>query len=339
MMGYLGSALRRRDNSPPLVILDTRGPHHIALAPLHFARALCRIVWLTATRRMGVLHVNLASRGSVMRKIVVVGLARALGIPYFIHLHGADFVGFFASVPSLFQGMIRWMFRGADATVVLGEAWRRFAVETLGVAPERIRVIYNGAPEPLRLNAPNTDELPIILFLGRVDPTKGMPEILEALARPEVLARPWRLGAAGIGDLAAFGARAAALGLGDRVTFTGWVGREAVEDLIVSATFLLLPSHMEGLPVAVIEAHAHGLPVIASPVGSTAEIVRDGETGLLVAPGDVDALAAAIIRMLDEPDLRRHLAAGARRLFRARLDAEIVAAEFADLYATVGRWS
>ncbi len=339
MMGYLDTALRHRKDSPHLIILDTRGADHILLAPLHFARALGQITWLAATGRISVLHVNLASRGSTLRKAVVVGLARTLRIPYFIHLHGADFVGFFGSAPHFAKAVIRWMFHGAAATVVLGDAWRRFAISTLGVAPQRIKVIYNGAPEPTRLNAPSAGDTPIILFLGRIDPSKGMPELLEALARPEVMARGWRVVAAGLGDIETYASRAAALGLGERITFTGWVGRETVEDLIISATFLVLPSYVEGLPVAVIEAHAHGLPVIASPVGATAEIVRDGETGLLVPPGDVDALAAAMVRLLDDPDLRQRLAEGARRLFRARLDVDIVAAAFADLYATVGRWS
>jgi glycosyltransferase involved in cell wall biosynthesis len=339
MIAYLQSSLRRRPGAPSLVIVDTRGPHHIALAPLYFARALAQIGWIAARGRMGVLHVNLASNGSTWRKAVVVAMARTFRMTYIVHLHGADFVGFYNRVPNAIRRLIRWMFAGAVATVVLGDSWRTFAVEHLKVPAERVHVIYNGAPSPARLNAPNPDETPILLFLGRVDPSKGMPEIVEALARPEVRSRPWRVVAAGIGDIPHYQERAAELGIADRITFTGWVGRQTVEELMERATLLLLPSRYEGLPVAVIEAHAFGLPVIASPVGATAEIVRDGETGLLVPPGDVDALAAAIVRMLDDPALRRRLGAGGRRLFEERLDSDTIAGEFERLYAAIGRWS
>ena len=337
MIAYLQSALRAIPEAPRLVILDTRGPRHIAFAPLYFARALGQIACLALRGRIGVLHVNLASNGSTWRKAIVVALARALGVTYIVHLHGADFRGFYASTPDFVQAAIRWMFHGAEAVVVLGEAWRRFASTTLKVPPARIRVIYNGAPRPARLNAPSADGPPVLLFLGRIDESKGMPELVAALARPDLKARPWRLVAAGIGEIPRFRAEAEARGIGARIDFLGWVGRERVEELLVGATMLLLPSRYEGLPVAVIEAHAHAVPVIACPVGATDEIVIDGETGLLVPPGDPDRLADAIVRMLDDPALRRRLGAAGRRLFEDRLDADRTAADFARLYAEVGR--
>ena len=336
MIAYLQTALRGIPGAPPLVILDTRGPRHIAFAPLYFARSLWQIAMLAARRRIGVLHVNLASNGSTWRKLIVVAEARALGLTYIVHLHGADFRGFYASVPGFVKAAIRWMFHGGDAVVVLGQAWKRFAVDTLRVDPARVRVIYNGAPAPARMNAPS-GAVPVLLFLGRIDESKGMPELVAALSRPDLKGRPWRLVAAGIGEIARFRAEADARGIGERVDFLGWVGRERVEELLVEATMLVLPSRYEGLPVAVIEAHAHGAPVIACPVGATDEIVIDGETGLLVPPGDPDRLADAIVRLLDDPALRFRLGAAGRRLFEDRLDADRIAADFARLYAEVGR--
>lgn len=339
MIAYLQASLARRPGAPRLVIVDTRGPHHIALAPFYFARALGQIALLAARGRIGLVHVNLASNGSTVRKAIVIALLKALRQPYLLHLHGADFMGFFRRVPAPARAVIRAMFRGARASVVLGDVWRAFALGEVRADPARVHVIYNGAPRPARGAEPAAEPVPLILFLGRIDASKGMPELIEALADPALATRPWRLVCAGVGDIRSYRARAEALGVAERVTFTGWVGRLEVEDLLRRARFLVLPSRVEGLPVAVIEALAHGVPAIATPVGATAEIVVDGETGLLVRPGDPKGLAAAMARLLDDDALRRRLSVGGRALFDAKLDAEAIAGRFDALYRAVGRWT
>ena len=99
-----------------------------------------------------------------------------------------------------------------------------------------------------------------------------------------------------------------ALGLGDRFVMLGY--RDDAPRLMAAADLFVLASSHEGLPVAVMEAFALGVPVVATAVGGVAEAVTDGESGLLVAPGDPTALAEAILRATD-PVLRAHLAAGA----------------------------
>jgi glycosyltransferase involved in cell wall biosynthesis len=98
--------------------------------------------------------------------------------------------------------------------------------------------------------------------------------------------------------------------LGDRFVFLG--DRDDVPDLLASFEVFAYPSHFEGLCVAVIEAQAAGVPVVATPVGGIPENVVEGESGIVVPPGDPDALAAAISRLLDDPDLARALAERAR---------------------------
>jgi glycosyltransferase involved in cell wall biosynthesis len=103
------------------------------------------------------------------------------------------------------------------------------------------------------------------------------------------------------------------LGLDRRVRFLGSVPRDSVLRLFCAADASVLPSAWENFPHTVVEALAVGCPVIASAVGGVPEVVRDGENGLLVAPGDASALAAAIERFFGDAELRERLRGAAAR--------------------------
>jgi len=97
-----------------------------------------------------------------------------------------------------------------------------------------------------------------------------------------------------------------------RVKLLGWVEGSAKAGLLDQAGVFLLPSYNEGLPVALLEAMAHGVPVVATRVGAIPDAVTDGETGYLIEPGDVDALVDRVSRLLADPDHAARLASRAR---------------------------
>jgi glycosyltransferase involved in cell wall biosynthesis len=109
--------------------------------------------------------------------------------------------------------------------------------------------------------------------------------------------------------------RAAALGVAERVTFHGALGHDEVERLYAQADVFCLPSFAEGLPVVLLEAMAHGIPVVATRITGVPEAVTDGVEGLLVSPARPDELAAALVRIAADPDLAARMGeAGARRI-------------------------
>jgi glycosyltransferase involved in cell wall biosynthesis len=125
------------------------------------------------------------------------------------------------------------------------------------------------------------------------------------------------------------------LGLDDRVRFLG--RREDAADLLAACDVFVLPSRLEGLGVAALEAMAARRPVVASAVGGLAEAIVDGETGLLVPPDDVDALATALVRLVDDAVLRDRLgSAGPQRIADAYSAQQMVDA-YAALYRDVVR--
>ena len=210
--------------------------------------------------------------------------------------------------------------------------------ERFGVPDERIAVIPNavatGAPAPfdaaLRRSLGAADGTPLVLTTARLEPQKGLPYLLDAAT---MVPDASFVVAGGGPDRGALEARIAALGLANRVCLLGH--RDDVHRLLAVADLFVLPSLNEGLPLSVMEAMAAGVPVIATSAGGTAEIVRDGVTGMLVPPGDAQALADAIRALLTDRARSTRLAAAGRDLVEREHSASAMAAATARLYEEV----
>jgi len=320
MMLYLMDEWARRGDTRPVRVVDTRGAGGVLSGAVRFLGALLSMTAQRATGQVALVHAHMTTRGSVLRKGILCSLAWLLGLPVVVHMHGADFFEFYEARPASQQRLIGWALRRARHVVVLGESWRRFLIDRVGLDAGRVSVVLNGVAAPPARPVRRPGRPVRILFLGRIGDRKGVPELLQALALPALPALGWTATIAGDGEVGRLAGMALALDLGDRVSLPGWVGREAAQALLAQADILVLPSHHEALPIAVIEALAHGVAVVATPVGAVPEILADERDALLVPPGDVAALAQAMARFIEDPALRERLAASGHRVFLDRLD-------------------
>jgi glycosyltransferase involved in cell wall biosynthesis len=318
VMAALKGELERDPRGTAASFGATRGAGSVVLSPFHLARFLAQMVAMRTRRALDLVHINLASNGSTHRKMVVAGLARTLGVPYVLHLHGGDYPNFWRDDGSALSRRIRRLFAGAARIVVLGETWRKFVILRAPEVGDRVVIVPNAAAQPT-LKHVGGGERAHILFLGRLNDMKGAPQLGEALSRMRDLPN-WRATLAGDGHVEAARAKTTEYGLADRVDLPGWVGPDRVAELIATADILVLPSFIENLPLSIIEAMASGVAVVATPVGAVPDIVHDGETGLLVSVGDVDALTTALTRLVNDPALRLRLGAAGLALHRERLD-------------------
>ena len=160
------------------------------------------------------------------------------------------------------------------------------------------------------------------LYMAWVETFKGFPELLEACGRLAGEGRDFRLIVCGGGALLA-GAQGECerLGCAEQVEIRGWTFGEAKAAALAAADVLVLPSHSEGMPNAVLESMAAGLAAIATRVGGVPTLIEDGQTGLLVDKQDVDQLTAAMARLIDDRALVATL--GAAALARARRNHDI----------------
>jgi glycosyltransferase involved in cell wall biosynthesis len=183
-----------------------------------------------------------------------------------------------------------------------------------GVRSDRVSVLPNPSPRIPELAPRETLRAafgmdgPTLVFAGRLTAQKALGDALVAVSRSNGVA----LLIAGDGDQREpLEARVVELGLGPRVRFLGPLSRDRVIELFRAADASILSSSWENFPHTVVEALSTGTPVLATSVGGVAEVVHDGENGLLVEPGDVDGLAGAIARFFGDAGLRERLQAAA----------------------------
>jgi glycosyltransferase involved in cell wall biosynthesis len=217
---------------------------------------------------------------------------------------------------------LRLLSRGVGRYIAVSGAIAHELAERFGWPADKIEVVYNAvdlarfelsAPAGLREELGGREGVPLILTPARLDEQKGHDVLFQAAAEvPEA-----RFVLAGEGPLRGqLEAEVAQLGLTERVLFLG--RREDVPQLLASCDVFALPSLYEGSSLAVLEAMAARRAVVSSAIGGTAELIADGEDGLLVPPGDAPALATALRRLLADASLRADFAGKAR----ARAEAE-----------------
>jgi glycosyltransferase involved in cell wall biosynthesis len=321
MASLRGEAERQSQPALRIRFAATRGTGHIAFSIWHMVLFIARMLGLRLAGRLDVLHLNLAIQGSTWRKLILAAVARLLGVPYVLHLHGSEYQAFWTSEATRRNRAIIWLFSHAARVIVLGTVWRNFVLSRLPELGSRVIVVPNAAPRP-PMEHRGGGSLVHILFLGRVGDRKGVPQLGEALAR--MRADPsWRATIAGDGHVDAARRKAAELSLTDRVDIPGWVGPDKVADLIAGADIMVLPSFHENLPISIIEAMAAGLAVVATPVGAVEDIITDQVNGLLVPPGDIDALTVALRLLVADRSLRGRLGNAAREFHREQLDMEL----------------
>lgn len=231
----------------------------------------------------------------------------------------------------------RWMRRlkpvlaaGYACHVAVGEQAARDIERYGGLRPGSVRTIPVGV-EAFALERRDRDRTrPRIGTIARLDPVKNIDHLLRALARlPDV-----ELEIVGDGpDRARLTALADELGVADRARFAGW--SEDARAWLGRWDAFVLPSSFEGLPLAIVDAMLAELPVIATPVGSVGEAIRHERTGLLVAVGDPEGLAAAIRRVLEDPALAQRLGTAARAHALAHYTAPTMARAYEALYAEI----
>jgi glycosyltransferase involved in cell wall biosynthesis len=243
---------------------------------------------------------------------------------------------------------VRWAVRAgnalADRVMVNAEAIARFVAAEESCPRSRMTLVPNGVgDETLAAPADRAAaraalglpaDAPVVGALSRLTWKKGVTHLVAAAPRLLEAVPDARVVVAGDGELRGeLEAQARALGVGDRVRFLGT--RRDPLALLAAIDVLALPSVVEGMSNALLEAMARGRPVVATDVGGNPEVVVDGETGFVVPAGDPERLAAAVGKLLQAPELAAEMGAAGRRRVEARYRAAHMVAAVERLYDEV----
>jgi glycosyltransferase involved in cell wall biosynthesis len=295
-------------------------------------RAWAVFVSMLATSRVLLVHAHVASDASFWRKSLFLLVAFTARVPVIFHMHGAEFIAYWRRGGPLRRAAIRQVLTRSETVVALSESWR---TDLLAIAP-RAHIVVIPNPVEIQAVASHFRRPGRLLFLGRIGERKGSYDLLEALALLKPRHPNIELMCGGDGELDRFSAQARALDVAGQVRLLGWVRGAAKRRHFARASIFVLPSHFEGLPMALLEAMSSGIAVISTPVGGIPELVRDEVDGLLVPPGKPRALAEAIERLLLDSRLRDSLGASARERVETRYSLSVVVERIETVYLSLG---
>jgi glycosyltransferase involved in cell wall biosynthesis len=302
-----------------------------------FVVSLPKFVYYLVFERPDVVHLQVASYGSFFRKFILSVIARAFCVPVVTHIHGGQFHEFYANSPKIVQKAVRHMLGHSSAVIALGNTW---AERLTAIQPSaRVVVIPNSVRPAGAVGQPKECEPVGVVFVGRVEEQKGTFSLIEAwhqMVGNHERGRPARLTLVGDGDVERAHALVRELGLEHEVNLTGWVTPVEVQRILRSSQVLVLPSHIEGQPMAILESMANGLCIIASPVGGIPNLI-DESCGILVPPGDVASLASALGEVVQDEQTRVRLGTAALQRVRDEFDVDVIWRRFDQLYHTVSR--
>jgi glycosyltransferase involved in cell wall biosynthesis len=336
--GFVAAQVNRSRHSPLVVSRDgwvNRDTfpvrHGVALnavrdrAPERWKYAALRLQLqpTLALRRVDLIHVHF---GYAAKDVLDVVRHR----PYVLSLHGHDVTGLLTDQPGFYAGVPREV----DAVIVPSRFLATYAAKA-GFAEDLIRVLPSGVDTAFFTPTPLPDGPPSVAFVGRLVAKKGVDVLLQAWPHVHAAVPSAKLHILGEGPMEHLAESADETVVWHRPDPSR--RHEQVRELIAQSSLVVTPSRTgpdgdsESLLLVNLEAGASGRPVVSTQHGGIPEFVKDGHSGLLVPEGDADALAAAIIRVLQDPSLAQRLATGGTEQAK-RWDVNACAARMDDLY-------
>ncbi len=289
---------------------------------------LCFLPWCR------IVHIHTSEPPSARRKWLFARLALLARKKVVVHFHAFDMQ---STIESSYKEVYRKLFGKSDRLLLLSPTWERLVGSVFDLRG-KMAVLYNPCPQIDKDGiASAAGECRSILYAGVLNSRKGYAELIRAFALVAPRFPDWKLTFAGSGEIDRARELAARLGIEAQVELKGWVTGEAKDRLFRQAGIFCLPSHAEGFPMAVLEAWAYGLPVVATPVGGLPDIVTDGREALLFEPGDCEALAGRLEELMSDSGLRERMKAESLRLADEDFNIETIGRRLGEIYDSLLR--
>jgi len=314
---------------------------NLFLSIVNFARLLYSV----AKVRPHLVHYHTSRGLAFVKDMVFAGSVRwFFSVKIILHLHSSDARSTLMShARGLQRCQLKLLQHCCDRLIVLSDnVLHDFASILGGDAGRKLRarciVLRNSTvlPDACRKHQKANDSARIF-YIGNIGREKGIYDIMEAARRLKgKVSLPFQVILAGPFNDRQEEQRVrtmvASYQLDDTVAFLGTVYDGVKEAAFLQADIFILPSYSEGIPQSMLEAMAFGLPVVVSNVGGIPEVVRDGEEGLIVKPGDIDALCGALRQLIESVEYRRKMGAAARRRIAMHHTVEIYMRQLRDVY-------
>lgn len=259
-----------------------------------------------ADPKIAIVHIHTASHLDFFRHAFFVVLAKCFHKKVLLHLHGGDFERFYYRHPKLTS----YVCHKANALIAVSSYFEQL-FHSLHLSAH-IYLLHNATTPPntmpFKKDGINRNSRFQLLYIGSINENKGCFDVIKCIgSHKEELRGKIVYHLAGNDETGKFSAVIRQYGLESSVILHGWVDNEKKIDLLQNADCYIQPSYFESFGLSILEAMAHGLPVITSPTGGIPDLVDDGITGLYVAPGDTDGIFSSIKTLMNAPETRRKM--------------------------------
>ena len=287
-----------------IVYIPTHIEKNKLLVLLYFIQAYLHILFGAIFHKYKAAYLHTAERGSFFRKAILVRTLRCFGIKTIMHHHAAEFEPFYEALPENRKQYENRTLEMVDLNIVLSN--RLVSMITSKAPNARVKVLYNAVPTYVK--NPYCVEAKNILFLGRLGQRKGTYDLLKAIKMlDEEMPKDIQFYLCGDGEIDNVKEVIKKYGIAHRIAHIGWIDAKQKQDYMANTMMNVLPSYHEGLPMSILETMAYGIPNISTNIASIPEVIRDGENGFMIEPGDVKTLAEDIKCLYLEPALREQM--------------------------------
>ncbi len=266
-----------------------------------FLTGYVRILLSLIRGRTDVALLNVSERGSVYRKAYIMRLCHRFSVPVILHHHGAEFNDFYRLLPDRKKAFVSKMLSEAELNLVLSKLQEKDILEK---APDaKVDFLYNS----IRTDGVNRyrENASLLVTFGRLGKRKGTYDLLKAIHELDpVLPPSVRVALCGDGEVDQVNETIRNYRLEHRIAHVGWIEGKKKEKYMEQAMLHILPSYREVLPMSILETMARGIPNISTRIASIPEVIKDGENGFLIEPGDVEALKEKILLLSTNTSVR-----------------------------------
>jgi glycosyltransferase involved in cell wall biosynthesis len=260
------------------------------------------LLQLISNKKIKIIHLHSASRGSFVRKSILIILAKIFRRKTVLHIHGGEFKIFYQQSGKL-QFLIRYILNASNEIICLSDEWKAY-FDSITNTSKSI-VINNPVILPALINKRNTGSLIKVLFLNHINSKKGIFDVVDFFIKNKAsFKNKFQLIIAGAGEeTEKLEQLLKTENVNEIIEYKGWISGKAKDELIQECDIFILTSYNEGLPMSILESMAWGKPVIATNVGGIPRIVRPGENGWLTEPADINTLGKIFEQIQADPGI------------------------------------
>jgi glycosyltransferase involved in cell wall biosynthesis len=298
-----------------------------------FLNACCRLLLLAPQLNNSIVHLHTSQNGSFFRKLMLFCLAKLMGAKTLVHIHGSQFEVFMTK-NALFRALTKFYFANADGILVLSKNWLGWLADF--TENKNIHLVYNPVSITKKCE-PNREGCLTILFMGKLGKRKGAYDILECICIYKDYFRDKNVKfiLAGNGEVEQVCRFVADNDLGDLVEVPGWILNEQKQKYLGTSDILILPSYNEQMPMSILEAMGYGYPIIATPINGIADMVKQGENGILFEPGDIDAMTQALKTLIENAGLRERMGRKSQEFVKEKFENIKIVDQLVSIYQSL----